>query len=222
MSIKATTIQLLHADQYEVRGQWHPGKVHAIREEETTLCGNERRFTGGKILYGSTEQVTCKLCLRSLASQEKYEESQRQWAQQRQRYQEDRAEYEAQREAESAEWKRQYYDSYLLSPEWERKRALVMNRASGICECCLERPATKVHHMTYQRVKLINWVLVADEFLWDLRAVCDYCHARIHPEHQESQQDWTPRPPGWSRTTPLSELEEKPLGWGPEDEMPPF
>lgn len=51
-------------------------------------------------------------------------------------------------------------------------------RAIGffMCEGCLERPATQVHHLHYQRV--------FDECLFDLVAICDRCHAKCHPRKQ--------------------------------------
>lgn len=66
------------------------------------------------------------------------------------------------------------YDAYLSSPEWARRRALVMRRAGGICEGCGEQAATQVHHLTYDNV--------GAEFLWQLVAVCGDCHARAHEE----------------------------------------
>jgi len=64
------------------------------------------------------------------------------------------------------------YDDYLRSPEWRRKAAAIIKRAGGICEGCLGRPATQVHHLTYQNRY--------NEFAWELRAVCDHCHDRAH------------------------------------------
>jgi hypothetical protein len=76
-------------------------------------------------------------------------------------------EYSEQREAErehQAERWRADYEAYLLSPEWDDKRALVLKRARGICEGCGEVPATEVHHLTYTHV--------GNELLWQLVAVC--------------------------------------------------
>jgi hypothetical protein len=79
--------------------------------------------------------------------------------------------------AENANWWREY-DQYLDTPAWKARRRAVMERSRGICEGCGSRPATEVHHMTYANV--------GNEFLWELRAVCDHCHARCHPEKQET------------------------------------
>jgi 5-methylcytosine-specific restriction endonuclease McrA len=84
-------------------------------------------------------------------------------------------EYAQQREIERRRHDEQWrasYEAYLLSPEWDDKRALVLKRAKGICEGCGEVPATEVHHLSYTHV--------GNEFLWQLVAVCRGCHARVH------------------------------------------
>jgi 5-methylcytosine-specific restriction endonuclease McrA len=73
---------------------------------------------------------------------------------------------------------RRWYDQYLNSPRWRAIRRAVMERAQGLCEGCRRRPATEVHHLTYEHV--------GDELLWELKAVCDHCHRRCHPESQET------------------------------------
>jgi 5-methylcytosine-specific restriction endonuclease McrA len=64
------------------------------------------------------------------------------------------------------------YDQYLASPEWAHKRALVFQRAHYTCEGCGVRPASAVHHLTYDHL--------GDEFLWELKAICHECHDRFH------------------------------------------
>lgn len=69
------------------------------------------------------------------------------------------------------------YADYINSAEWSRKRSRVMMRARQgaafpMCEGCGDRPATEVHHLTYQNL--------GEEFLWELAAVCDHCHERLH------------------------------------------
>jgi hypothetical protein len=75
------------------------------------------------------------------------------------------------KDQEEEQWWNEY-DEYLNTDEWGRRRSLVMNRAGGMCEGCRERRATQVHHLTYKHVK--------NEFLWELVAICDICHGRIH------------------------------------------
>lgn len=61
-----------------------------------------------------------------------------------------------------------WYQDYRQSGAWQDKRAMVMNRAMGICEGCGTARATQVHHLTYEHC--------GHEMLWELRAVCDECH----------------------------------------------
>jgi len=72
----------------------------------------------------------------------------------------------------SAFW--QFYNEYLRSWQWKRKRQLVLSRCAGICESCGEATATQVHHVRYPDV-------LGQEPLWDLRGVCEPCHRIIHP-----------------------------------------
>ena len=47
-----------------------------------------------------------------------------------------------------------------------------MARADNLCEACLARPASDVHHLTYDLGRLPP--------AWELRAVCRACHDRLH------------------------------------------
>lgn len=69
--------------------------------------------------------------------------------------------------------KHREYEIYICtSPEWRNRREKVLKRAGYICECCLDKKASQVHHMNYD--SLFN------EILWDLKAVCYDCHKKIH------------------------------------------
>lgn len=81
------------------------------------------------------------------------------------------AAYKAKREAEKAEFDSEY-GAYLRSPEWANKRRLVMKRCGGICEGCMENPATQVHHLTYDHV--------GNELLFELVGICRECHEKVH------------------------------------------
>jgi 5-methylcytosine-specific restriction endonuclease McrA len=84
-------------------------------------------------------------------------------------------EYAEQREAEKQRQEEQWradYENYLLSPEWDDKRALVLKRAKGVCEGCGSAPASQVHHLTYANC--------GNEFLWELVAICRDCHRNVH------------------------------------------
>ena len=81
------------------------------------------------------------------------------------------AEFERMRRQKSHRWW-SWYNSYLSSPEWKERRRKVMARACGTCEACGIAPASSVHHTTYEHV--------GDEPLWELRAICEPCHDRLH------------------------------------------
>jgi 5-methylcytosine-specific restriction endonuclease McrA len=81
--------------------------------------------------------------------------------------------YMAQREAENAAWWARY-DEHLASEKWQRTRKTIFERDQGICQGCLARPATQVHHVTYRNV--------CNEFAFQLVAICDECHERFHAE----------------------------------------
>jgi len=69
-----------------------------------------------------------------------------------------------------------WYDEYLRSPEWATRRNMVLHRASGVCEGCMESSATQVHHLSYDNV--------GDELLYQLVAVCDACHEKAHSKKE--------------------------------------
>lgn len=84
------------------------------------------------------------------------------------------------------------YAEYLGSEKWARIRSRVMERAGGVCEGCLERPATQAHHLTYEHL--------FDEFVFELVALCTTCHDRLHAEDrresgnelaQGEEEDWS-------------------------------
>lgn len=73
----------------------------------------------------------------------------------------------------SQEWWARYHE-HLASPAWQQTRRAVLRRAEGICEGCGRVAATQVHHLTYEHM--------GEEFLFELVAICDACHRRLHPE----------------------------------------
>lgn len=64
------------------------------------------------------------------------------------------------------------YDIYLKSKEWKAKRELVFKRDNKLCQSCLSKPATEVHHLTYKHV--------FNEPLFDLVSICNDCHKNVH------------------------------------------
>lgn len=64
------------------------------------------------------------------------------------------------------------YSKYLNSKKWNLKREKVLERDNYLCQACLTRVATQVHHLSYE--------FVYDEPLFDLTSVCTECHNKIH------------------------------------------
>lgn len=63
---------------------------------------------------------------------------------------------------------------YLKSTQWKELRAKVLKRDNDLCQSCLIRSATQVHHLTYDRWR--------HEAAFDLVSVCDPCHKSIHSD----------------------------------------
>jgi hypothetical protein len=72
---------------------------------------------------------------------------------------------------EQAEWWHMYND-YLASAEWRMRRQRVLERDGHMCQGCLTRKATQVHHLSYAHV--------TREPLFELISICDACHTNIH------------------------------------------
>lgn len=90
-----------------------------------------------------------------------------------------RADYEVRRLDTAAEFWSEYTE-YLKSKEWQARREKVLRRDSYICQACLERRATQVHHLSYKHR--------GREPLFDLVAVCDECHEAITETERESRR----------------------------------
>lgn len=67
---------------------------------------------------------------------------------------------------------REEYDDYLRSERWQALRAKIVARAGGKCEGCLSAYAEHVHHLSYAHR--------GNEFAFELLAVCQTCHERLH------------------------------------------
>lgn len=80
-------------------------------------------------------------------------------------------------ERQETEWWREYSE-YLETTEWKSLRNKVLRRAGGRCEGCMDQEAVQVHHLTYKHV--------GAELLFELVAVCEDCHKRVHP-HMEGE-----------------------------------
>jgi hypothetical protein len=148
--------------------EFGPGKIHLVDAENTerTLCGKWLKAVPGKLT--NTGRGTCRICLNAVENRT----HSRLMEEDRQR---DRERSERERAAQSREWWT-WYNQYLKSPAWRERAAMVKRRSGGMCEGCGARAAVQVHHETYAHV--------GNEFLWELRAICNVCHERIHGEKQ--------------------------------------
>lgn len=99
----------------------------------------------------------------------------RRWKDRSQRLSELRDELTAR---EKAEWWKKY-NAYLRSPTWISKRDRVLERDNYLCQACLKRRATQVHHITYRHV--------FNEPLFELESVCEFCHQAITLMDRELQ-----------------------------------
>lgn len=87
------------------------------------------------------------------------------------------AEAQARRQKESDDWWR-WYNAYLLTPQWQAKRQLVLARDQYTCVGCGIRKAEQVHHLTYDHV--------GNELLFELASLCKPCHDICHHPHDRS------------------------------------
>ena len=83
---------------------------------------------------------------------------------------------QAEEERSSNEWWN-HYNSYLDSHEWKKVRKRVLERDKWLCQGCLEKQASQVHHLTYEHA--------GEELLFELISVCDSCHDRLHADNDE-------------------------------------
>lgn len=64
------------------------------------------------------------------------------------------------------------YEAYLRHPKFRAIRAAAMKQARGVCQHCLKRPATEVHHLRYPKWGTFDEVE-------NLLPVCHECHCEI-------------------------------------------
>lgn len=79
--------------------------------------------------------------------------------------------------------KKKEYEAYLRSPEWDAKRALVLERDGHRCVRCGSKRKLQVHHKTYARFK--------EELLDDLETLCGGqagCHKVEHRSERWKNQ----------------------------------
>lgn len=78
------------------------------------------------------------------------------------------------------------YSMYLRSQSWHTMRKAVLKRDNELCQACLTRKATQVHHLSYRLFKEIGLSAA-----FELVAICKACHEKIHPRMAEEQQKVT-------------------------------
>jgi 5-methylcytosine-specific restriction endonuclease McrA len=61
-------------------------------------------------------------------------------------------------------------------------RYLVLKRDGDLCQACLVKPATEVHHRNYSQE-------FGQEFMFDLIAVCHECHEKITNDVGKRQRE---------------------------------
>lgn len=93
--------------------------------------------------------------------------------------------YEKKKQDRREAWFQQY-NKYLDSPEWRRKRELVLKRDNYLCQCCLKNTATQVHHKSYEFVDMEG-----GEPAFDLVSICPPCHERIEKVKSENRKSKT-------------------------------
>jgi len=100
------------------------------------------------------------------------EDLQEQWEQRRRaHWNEENARASAEIDRKNNEWWT-WYNAYLQTTEWRMRRQAVLTRDNYLCQGCRVRRATQVHHLTYDHV--------GNEFLFELVAICETCHTRLH------------------------------------------
>jgi hypothetical protein len=77
--------------------------------------------------------------------------------------------------------RRDEYAEYLKSDVWASKRTRVLKRDQYLCQACLTRTATQVHHKKYPEI-------FGDEPLFDLESVCTTCHLALHEIETETER----------------------------------
>ncbi len=66
----------------------------------------------------------------------------------------------------------QQYQAYLQSEHWSNLRLKVLERDKWLCQSCMQKKATEVHHFSYENL----W----NERLDELISYCRSCHEQTH------------------------------------------
>jgi len=77
-----------------------------------------------------------------------------------------------QEQAHQKEERQKEYSEYLQSSRWHEIRAKVLERDNHLCQGCLMKRASQVHHMTYENIY--------NELCFQLVSLCRECHEKTH------------------------------------------
>jgi hypothetical protein len=82
------------------------------------------------------------------------------------------------KQVKNSQWdqSRNIYHDYLNTPVWKNKRQKILERDNWLCQGCLEKKATDVHHLTYANIY--------NELMFQLISLCKECHKRIHADKE--------------------------------------
>ena len=153
--------------QEEQRPSWEC--QHEIHELRT------RRIAGGGIQYVH-QCLSCGRAVGSAVAHDKVAVLPPYWDEDTARLYDERcrqrrAEREAAFERGRTE-RRESYQRYLMTAEWQAKRKAVLAREQYVCQGCGTSRATEVHHLSYEHV--------GRELLYQLVALCGECHRTAH------------------------------------------
>lgn len=70
------------------------------------------------------------------------------------------------------DWHTWYYNTYLKSKHWKRKRKRALCNAGFSCQECGNRGSLQVHHLSYKNL--------GNEQDYDLKVLCRSCHREVH------------------------------------------
>lgn len=103
------------------------------------------------------------------------------WADLQERIQQTVAAREAQRQEQNQLWWSKYSE-YLRSRQWHVLRNKVLERDGELCQACLTRKATQVHHLTYDLYNKLG-----SSAAFECVAICHLCHEKIHSDEAAAQ-----------------------------------
>ena len=136
-----------------------------ILSQQCQTCGIKP--SGSAIKHSDVPNLKEKIALNEI---KKYSEELEKSGPTYERYQ---SEYiNVRRKNQLDDWRIQHAE-YLQSSKWKAIRQKVLKRDNFLCQGCLEKPATEVHHKSYE-----NW---QNELMFELISVCYDCHHnKIH------------------------------------------